>query len=231
MAPPQLHFAPTEENLALLRAMPLLSRSYVPNLLAWNAHLAGFFGYVKLPGKEPSRVERVTMPDGGTVRLAWSGDAADGQPVVVLLPGINNDSSMGYIRHLMSLVEEEGVGHAAAVDWRGLNGLELTATTGTPRPYCAAMTSDVAAVLDHLRAQLPSSPLFAVGWSMGGGLLLRHMGSRLPSSLPPPSDSIALPTHTRARAHTHRLLDSRCQARRATCACSRAAWPCLRAST
>jgi hypothetical protein len=49
MRPPRLRFAPTFANLALLRSIPLLHRSYVPHILAWNAHLAGYFGYVKLP--------------------------------------------------------------------------------------------------------------------------------------------------------------------------------------
>ena len=49
MRPPRLRFVPTAANLALLRSIPLLHRSYVPHILAWNAHLAGYFGYVKLP--------------------------------------------------------------------------------------------------------------------------------------------------------------------------------------
>jgi hypothetical protein len=94
MAPPRLFYMPTRFNRELVMAMPLLMRSYVPNLLSWNAHAAGFFGYFKLPGKRPHSVERVTLPDGGSLGLSWSSPPVDGEPVVVLLPGINNDSSM-----------------------------------------------------------------------------------------------------------------------------------------
>ncbi len=176
MAPPVLHYMPTEENLAIIRAVPLLMRSYVPHLAAWNAHLAGFFGYVKLPGRRAAAVERIMLPDGGTMSVEWSSEPVNGRPVVVLLPGINNDASTPYLQHLMGLVEEEGIAHAASVNWRGLGGLPLTGTTCTPKPYAAAAVADVEAILAHLHAKLPASPLFGIGWSMGGGMLMRHMG-------------------------------------------------------
>lgn len=177
MRPPTLHYSPTPENEALLRDIPMLLRTYVPNILAWNAHTAGFFGYVKLP-KRASRVrqEVVTLPDGGTVALSWSSEPLDGQRVIICFPGINNPSDMGYIMHLSDLLHRQGLGHVAAVDWRGLGGQELRSVTGTPKPYSAAAFGDVGSILTHLRARLPSSPIIGVGWSMGGGMLLRHMG-------------------------------------------------------
>ena len=78
---------------------------------------------------------------------------------------------------MRQLHEVERLGHVAALDWRGLGEAgPLTSTSCTPRPYCAMCVDDVAHVLAHLHERLPSSPLYAVGWSMGGGLLLRHMG-------------------------------------------------------
>ena len=178
MRPPVLHFSKTAANERLLRAIPLLHRAYVPNLFAWNAHLAGFFGYVKLPVRRrgaPSDTV-VTLPDGGCVSLCWSSTPTDGKPLVLLLPGINNDAAMPYIQHLMSAIEAAGIAHAAALNWRGLGGLPLTATTGTPRPYSGHGASDVASVISHLRRRLPHSPLFAVGWSLGGNILVRYLG-------------------------------------------------------
>ena len=177
--PPKLHYDPTPENEAIVRHLPLLHRTYVPNMLAWNAHLAGIFGYLKLPGRPLKNRELITLPDGGTVALSWQNDPPredDGQRVVILFPGINNDSRMPYIRHLSNLLEREGLGHICAVDWRGLGGQELRSVSGTPKPYCAACNADIGFVLAHLRARLPRTPFFGVGWSMGGCLMLRHMG-------------------------------------------------------
>ena len=176
MAPPKLFYAPTEANNRLISKTPILLRHYMPSILSWNAHAAGFFGYVKLPGKRPHSSERVTMRDGGTVSLSWSAPPVEGQAVVLLLPGINNDTRLPYVRHLMRVLQQEG--HTvAALDWRGLaEAGPLTGTTCTPRPYCAACDLDVSDVLNHLHAKLPSSRLYAVGFSLGAGMLLRHMG-------------------------------------------------------
>ena len=112
MKPPRLLYAPTAANAALLRAVPLLHRHYVPHLLAWNAHLAGVFGYFKLPvprlffERLGPRTERIVLSDGGSVSLLWSSPAdavADGAPILLLLPGINNDASMGYLQHVQAL--------------------------------------------------------------------------------------------------------------------------------
>ena len=62
--------------------MPLLHRHYVPHLLAWNAHLAGVFGYFKLPvprlffERLGPRTERIVLSDGGSVSLLWSSEDA-----------------------------------------------------------------------------------------------------------------------------------------------------------
>ena len=218
MAPPTLFYAKTERNRALVSAIPLLLRSYVPNLLSWNAHSAGFFGYVKLPEKKrPHSVERVTLPDGGTVCLSWSSPPiADSscKPIILLIPGINNPASMPYIRRLMGLLDEEGLGHVAALDWRGLGEAgPLTGASGTPRPYCAMCAPDVGAVIDHLHAKHPHAPLYAVGWSLGGGMLLSHLGETGDSCLlsaamaiSPAIDLVANLEHMARRWHTSMYL-------------------------
>lgn len=214
MAPPKLYYMPTAANRKLILAMPLLFRSYVPNLLSWNAHAAGFFGYFKLPGKRPDWTERITLPDGGTVCLSWASQPVDGGAVILLLPGINNPSSMPYVRHLMSLLVKEGLGHVAALDWRGLGEAgPLTSASSTPRPYCAACAGDITSVLTHLRARLPNSKLYAVGWSLGGGLLLSHMGTtgdgcllQAAMAVSPLMDMVANYEHMARHPHTHLYL-------------------------
>ena len=55
---------------------------------------------------------------------------------------------MPYIQHVMALVVSEGLGCPAALNWRGLGGLKLTAAPGTglPKPYCAICSNDVTQV-------------------------------------------------------------------------------------
>ena len=72
-APPELRYAPSEENVKLVMAVPLLLRSYIPNVLTRNGHLASLFGYIKLPSWR-HRCDREVVPlsDGGTVSVEWS---------------------------------------------------------------------------------------------------------------------------------------------------------------
>jgi len=177
-APPELRYAPSEENVKLVMAVPLLLRSYIPNVLTRNGHLASLFGYIKLPSwRHCCDRELVPLSDGGTVSVEWfPSRPADGVPVILMLPGINNDAAFPYVQHVMRLVLAEGLGTPAAVNWRGLGGLPLSAAGGaTPKVYCGLGAPDLAEILSHLRRRLPSSPLYAVGWSMGGCILVRHM--------------------------------------------------------
>jgi len=88
-APPELYYQINEENLRLLLAVPLLWRSYIPNVFAWNGHVASVFGYVKLPSWSHRRdnIEVITLPDGGTVSIEWGAVPRDGDPIILMLPG------------------------------------------------------------------------------------------------------------------------------------------------
>jgi hypothetical protein len=65
---------------------------------------------------------------------------------------------MPYVQHVMAVVLSERLGIPAAVNWRGLGGLKLTAApgTGTPKPYCGICSDDVKQVITHLRRRCAS---------------------------------------------------------------------------
>eukprot|EP00967_Tisochrysis_lutea_P140722 scaffold257566_cov35-Tisochrysis_lutea.AAC.3 len=88
-AAPELFYEVNEDNLRLLLAVPLLWRAYIPNVFAWNGHIASIFGYVKLPSWSHRRVdiEVITLPDGGTVSIEWGAKPQDHMPIILMLPG------------------------------------------------------------------------------------------------------------------------------------------------
>ena len=49
---------------------------------------------------------QVRLSDGGSVSLLWATESAGpreaGAPVLLLLPGINNDAHMGYVQHVQA---------------------------------------------------------------------------------------------------------------------------------
>ena len=51
--------------------------------------------------------EQVRLSDGGSVSLLWATPSAGprevGAPVLLLLPGVNNDAHMGYVQHVQAV--------------------------------------------------------------------------------------------------------------------------------
>ncbi|MNN99949.1 putative hydrolase [compost metagenome] len=45
-----------------------------------------------------------------------------------------------------------------------------------PRSYHSGASEDLAETIRHLRAKRPLAPLYAVGYSLGGNVLLKHLG-------------------------------------------------------
>ena len=59
-----------------------------------------------------------------------------------------------------------------ALNWRGCSGEPNL----LPRGYHSGASEDLASAVAHLRAQRPMAPLYAVGYSLGGNVLLKYLG-------------------------------------------------------
>lgn len=139
------------------------------------------------------------MPaDGATVALDWEAPLDDGddatnlretvlkgpihKPVVLILHGLNNNSSSGYIRSLQRTITNRG--HiAVGMNFRGCGGHPLS----TPRAYTGAYTGDLRSVIHRIQGRLASDevPLFLVGHSLGANLVTKYLGEEgLSGTLP-----------------------------------------------
>ena len=103
------------------------------------------------------------------------------QPVVLILHGINNDSSFGYVRSLMRECTNHGW-IAAGMNFRGCGGAPVT----TPRGYTGAYTGDLRGVVRSISARLADGvPMFLVGNSLGANLVTKYLGEEgLSGTLP-----------------------------------------------
>ncbi len=124
------------------------------------------------------RRERVDTPDGDFLDLDWATVPArpapgDDAPVVVVVHGLEGSAESAYVKETCRALWDRGI-RAVAMNFRGCGG-EINRL---PRFYHAGDTGDIAFVLELLAARHPGVPLGAVGFSLGGNVLLKYLGER-----------------------------------------------------
>lgn len=119
--------------------------------------------------------ERLELPDGDFLDLAWlpAPHAGDDAPLVVVLHGLTGSIESKYARGLLRRVQARG--------WRGVL-MHFRGAGEQPnrlaRGYHSGDTGDFGFVLDLLRKRYPAAAMAAVGYSLGGNVLLKYLGER-----------------------------------------------------
>jgi predicted alpha/beta-fold hydrolase len=120
--------------------------------------------------RPPLRVsrERVELADGDFIDLSVTEDPG---PAVLVIHGLEGNLRSHYAAALVADLAAAGF-RAVFMHLRGCSG----EPNRLPRTYHSGATDDLVAVLDHL-ARRPEGPaVAAVGFSLGGNLLLKHLG-------------------------------------------------------
>ncbi len=141
----------------------------------------------------PLRRERVDTPDGDFLDLdfgeapegSWNSSAA---PVVVILHGLEGCSQSGYVLQTMRELAARGV-RAAALNFRTCGG----EPNRLARFYHSGETGDLGFVLRLLAERWPDAPLGAVGFSLGGNVLLKYLGECGEGALPRAAVAVSVP--------------------------------------
>lgn len=113
--------------------------------------------------------ERLELDDGDFLDLDWT-PGADG-PIVLVLHGLEGSSDSPYARGMLGAAHAHGW-RGVVMHYRGCSG----EPNRLPRSYHSGDTKDLAKVIEHLRARGDVSALAAVGYSMGGNVLLKALG-------------------------------------------------------
>lgn len=123
------------------------------------------------PPRLQRRRERLWLADGDFLDLDWHGRHDPKAPLVLVLHGLTGSSSSRYVLGVQRALAARGWA-SAALNWRGCSGEPNLLARG----YHSGASEDLAETLRHLRAQRPMAPLYAVGYSLGGNVLLKHLG-------------------------------------------------------
>ena len=114
--------------------------------------------------------ERIELPDGDFVDLDRVGESG---PLVVILHGLQGSSRSPHVRGLLGALRRRGW-RGVVMHFRGCSG----EPNRLPRTYHSGETGDFGYIVRHLRARHPSMPVAAVGFSLGGNVLLKWLAEQ-----------------------------------------------------
>jgi predicted alpha/beta-fold hydrolase len=131
-------------------------QTVVPNL---------FFGVPKVE----LRRERLELPDGDFIDVDWTTGTAG--PIVIVLHGLEGSMRSRYACNIMSRIHAMGF-RGAFPYFRGCTG----EPNRLPISYHSGFTQDLEYLSGLLKQREPNTPLAAVGYSLGGNVLLKWLG-------------------------------------------------------
>jgi len=117
------------------------------------------------------RRERIDTPDGDFLDLDWL-DHPDSRKLVILSHGLEGDSRRVYVASAANYFHRHGW-HALAWNCRSCSG-EMNRTE---KLYSHGQTEDVEEVVNHALASGKFDRIVLVGYSMGGNLTLKYLGT------------------------------------------------------
>jgi uncharacterized protein len=117
------------------------------------------------------RRERLELPDGDFLDLDWG--PGESGPLVLVLHGLEGCSASPYVAGLADTLYRRGM-RAVIMHFRGCSG----EPNRLPRSYHSGDTGDLQWVLDALCRRAPGVGIAAVGYSLGGNVLLKWLGEQ-----------------------------------------------------
>lgn len=131
--------------------------------------------------------ERLTTYDNDFIDLDWYGDASS-KMLVVLLHGLTGNSDSQYIMGLQTALAKQGV-QSVCMNFRGCSGEPNL----LPRSYHSGDSAELDYVLKTLQQRFPERQLAAVGYSLGGNVLLKYQGETGKNSLLEKAVAVSVP--------------------------------------
>jgi len=143
---------------------------------AWwlnNAHLQTLYPALMRTTPPPPglRRERLITPDNDFIDIDWCGEGD--QPLIILLHGLTGSSRSGYIKGLQRTLLTQGF-RSVALNFRGCSG----EYNHSARCYHSGETEDIHFLYQTIRLREPDTLLAAVGFSLGGNVLLKWLGEQ-----------------------------------------------------
>lgn len=145
--------------------------SFKPAWWLRNQHLQTMWSRVsRRKLKVALQNQRYELPDGDFLDTVWAGEGKH-NPIVIILHGLGGSLRSPYATGMINSIVEKG--------WRAVF-MYFRGASDEPnrlmRSYHSGDTGDLDFLIAEIRKQNPGIPLFAVGFSLGGNVLLKWLG-------------------------------------------------------
>ncbi len=147
------------------------NNSFTPSIFLRNRHIQTL--YAPLFRKDINlniEIERFDFDDGDFVEAHWHNRPSPNQnsPIVILFHGLEGSYRSPYIRGIMSALADIGYS-SVLMHFRGCSDIP----NNLARAYHSGDTQDARVWIEYLAQTYPHSHLHAIGYSMGGNVLLK----------------------------------------------------------
>ncbi|MEA1914764.1 MAG: hydrolase, partial [Campylobacterota bacterium] len=118
-------------------------------------------------------IETFELDDGDFVQCHWVNqpEKNSNTPIVVLFHGLEGSYKSPYIQGMMHALDHSGYS-CVLMHFRGCSGK----INRQPRAYHSGDTADARAWIENLTKRFELNPLFGIGYSLGGNMLLKLLG-------------------------------------------------------
>ncbi len=158
--------------------MSFMNKLFSPPWWATSPHIQTILPFIFKVTKPVTFRQRQELPDGDFIDLDWLGQAQNGEPILVVVHGLEGSTESHYVRRILTEAKKAKI-TAVVHHHRGCSG----EPNRLARSYHSGDVNDLAFTLSQLTHYYPNSPLYAVGYSLGGNVLTKYQGSAQQNSL------------------------------------------------
>jgi len=158
--------------------MPLLKSTYNPTILFRNTHFNT--AYKTLFFNETINYSRTRIKTSDDDFIDLDISSVGSNTLVLAFHGLEGSSQSKYIISALNFLNSQNI-DGAAINFRGCSGED----NNKPYSYHSGKTDDVDLAISYLLSQNKYRNIFLLGYSMGGNIALKYMGTskNLPSEI------------------------------------------------
>lgn len=171
-APPDPHTSPPAGAAGAVRSWR--PRPFTPSPWLPGPHGQTIGGKLLRPDL-PVALERlrIATPDRDFLDLDLAPDPGSGAPIVLVLHGLEGSARRRYMKLTYDALGRRGLA-AVGLNFRSCGG----EPNRTPRFYHSGETGDLGFAVAAVAERFPGRPLAAVGFSLGGNVLLKYLAEQ-----------------------------------------------------